>query len=357
MQEDRMAYRVAAVQAAPVLPMNKEATIEKVCDLLREAAGAGADLVVFPETFVPMFPNFSQDLNNAGAWQEFYTELVLNSIEADGEELRRVAKLAAELDVHVVLGFNERVSPYVCKLYNSQAFIDNRGNILGTRRKLIPSNREKAIWTAGDGCDIQVHRTSLGMIGGLICYENLQPILKYAHMVQGQQIHCASWPGWPEFGNGRTNRHVIDAAARQYALEGQCFVIIASLYIPPEAAPKDCLEGASWEFFGGSGIVSPSGEYVAGPVYGQETIVYGEVDLTRIIHRKTLLDISGKDQRWDIFKLHIVRERATPFVDRSGAPLNTPATEERFRKSDSADEMFNPDNHCNPPHSGGNHEG
>lgn len=338
MHEDRMAYRVAAVQAAPVLPMNKDATLEKVCDLLREAAGEGAKLVVFPETFVPMFPNFSQDLSKAHEWQDVYTQLVLNSIEADGEELRRVARLAEDLDVHVVLGFNERVSPYVCKLYNSQAFIDNRGNILGTRRKLVPSNREKALWTAGDGYDIQVHRTSLGMIGGLICYENLQPILKYAHMIQGQQIHCASWPGWPEFSNGRTNRHVIDAAARQYALEGQCFVIVSSMYVPREAVPQGYLEDASWDFFGGSGIVAPSGEYVAGPVYDREAIVYGEVDLTQIITRKTLIDICGKDQRWDVFKLHIVRERTVPFVDCPGESTPPKAPGREPRGADTADE-------------------
>jgi len=338
MHQDRIAYRVAAVQACPVLPMNKAASLEKVCDLLRDAAHEGAKLVVFPETFVPMFPNFSQDLSRAHEWQDQLTELVLNSIEADGEELKQVARLAADLDVHVVLGFNERVSPYVCKLYNSQAFIDNRGNILGVRRKLVPSNREKALWTAGDGYDIQVHRTSLGMIGGLICYENLQPIIKYAHMVQGQQVHCASWPGWPEFQNGRTNRHVIDASARQYALEGQCFVIISSIYIPREAVPAGYMEDASWDFFGGSGVVDPAGEYIAGPVYDREAIVYGEVDLTRIITRKALLDVCGKDQRWDIFKLHIVRERTAPFVDCFGAPAFPPAAGSEAHGETTADD-------------------
>ena len=317
MQEDSRKYLAAAVQASPVLPVNKNATVDKTCELLRKAAKAGAELVVFPETFIPLFPTFSQDLQNAQQWQENMTELVINSVEAGGEEVRRVARLAGELGVHVVLGINERVSPYVCRLYNSQVFIDDRGIILGTRRKLVPSNREKAIWAAGDGSDIQVYNTKLGLIGGLICFEHLQPILKYAHMVQGQQVHCAAWPGWPEFKNGRTNRHVIDAAVRQYALEGQCYVIISSMYVPRESVPDGYQGNAAWDFFGGSGIVEPSGTYVAGPVYDEETIVYGEVDLAKIITRKALLDICGKDQRWDIFKLQINRESPMPFASQS----------------------------------------
>jgi nitrilase len=301
-QKDR-AIRVSSVQASPVLPMDKERTVEKVCDLISQAKKEKADLIVFPETFIPMYPNFSIDLSNSRQWRENLMELTRHSIYNDGEEIEKIAHAARDAKMHVVIGINEKTRDSEANLYNSQVFIDSDGKVLGVRRKLFPSNREKAFWSAGNEKDIKVYDTSIGRIGGLICYEHLQPLLKYSLMVQGEQIHCASWPGWPDMKNGRSNRHVIDASARQYALEGQCFVIVSALYIPPGYVPDGYFGNASWTFFGGSGIINPSGEYLAGPVYDTETIVYADIDLSEIIFRKALIDIAGRDRREDIFTL------------------------------------------------------
>ena len=280
---------VASVQASPILPMNKNKTIDKACDLIGQAGKEKADIIVFPETFIPMYPNFSIDLSNPNEWRRNLMELTEHSIYADGEEIKKLAKSAKDAGAFVVMGINERVGSA------------NEGNILGIRRKLFPSNREKAFWHYGDGKDICVFDTNIGKIGGLICYEHLQPLLKYAHMSLGEQIHCASWPGWPLIKDGRSNKHVIDASARQYALEGQCFVIISCMYVSPENIPDSYFGNASWTFFGGSGIVGPDGEYIAGPVYDREDIIYAEINLRDILMRKTLIDTVGRDTRRDVF--------------------------------------------------------
>jgi Predicted amidohydrolase len=300
MEQLRNIVRVASVQASPELPLNKAQSVEKVCELISEAGRENVDLVAFPETFIPMYPNFSIDLSNPNEWRQNMKDLTEQSIYADGDEIKKIAEAAKAAKTFVVLGINERVG--VANLYNSQVFIDDEGDILGIRRKLFPSNREKAFWASGNGNDIRIFNTSIGRIGGLICYEHLQPLLKYALMSLGEQIHCSSWPGWPHIKGARSNRHVIDAASRQYALEGQCFVVISAMYIPPESIPEGYFGNASWAFFGGSGIVGPDGEYIAGPIYDCEKIVYGEINLSDILLRKTLIDTAGRDQRKDVFQ-------------------------------------------------------
>lgn len=285
----------AAVQIAPVLPFDKDATVELTCEATAEAAGNGAELVVFPECFVPMYPNWSIDLQDEAGWAENLWSLTYNSIRIPGPETERIASVARERGVYVVFGANEVEDRYDGLLYNALVFIGPDGGVMGKHRKLFPSNREKVFHARGDASGLKVYNTRLGRLGGLICYEHLQPLLKHALIGQGEQIHCASWPGWPEFPTGRSNRSVIDVASRAHALEGQCFVIAASLYVPPERAEPADLGNASWTFFGGSGIIGPSGEYVAGPLYDGEGVVYGEIDLSLIPLRKAAIDTTGRD--------------------------------------------------------------
>ncbi|NWJ98468.1 MAG: carbon-nitrogen hydrolase family protein [Chloroflexi bacterium] len=323
MNQSRLSkFIAAAVQAAPILPLNKQATTEKVCTLLRQAAGQGARLVVFPETFIPMYPNWSIDLEEPNEWPRNLLRLTQEAVEIPGPELAQIAAVARQVRAYVVLGVNEKVRPYDGMLYNTQVFIGDDGRLLGRRRKLLPSNREKVFWHRGDGVDLQaVYQTDIGRIGGLICYEHLQPLFKYALMAQGEEIHCAVWPGWPNYANGRSNIKVIDAAIRAYALEGQSFVVAASMYIPPELGPKAEFGNASWTFFGGSGIINPSGDYIAGPIYDREEILYGEIDLDLIIMRKAAIDTTGRDSRWDVVNLNLnFASRYTPFTDDS-SPL------------------------------------
>lgn len=297
--------KVAAVQVSPILPMNKQKTLSLVCDIICEAAAHGAKLIVFPECYFPMYPNWSIDLQNPNEWALNLRELTYNSIQIPGPETDQICKVAKEKEIFVILGANEVVESSDGTLYNSLVFIGPSGKIEGRHRKLFPSNREKVFHARGDASGLMVHHTSMGRIGGLICYEHLQPLLKYALIAQGEQIHCASWPGWPNFPNGRSNIHVIDTISRAYALEGQCFVIVSSLYVPETMSEKAGFGNASWSFFGGSGIINPSGEYIAGPLYDQEGIVYGDIDLSHIPLRKAAIDTTGRDSAWETINMNI----------------------------------------------------
>ncbi|OPY85327.1 MAG: Aliphatic nitrilase [Smithella sp. PtaU1.Bin162] len=315
-------FIATAVQASPVLPLSRQKTTEKIMDLMSKAAKEGSRLIVFPETFIPTYPNFSIDLQRPTEWQQNLRYLLSESVFVPGPEIDMIAKHAKDLCLHVSLGINERVREYSARLYNTQVFINADGKIIGVRRKLLPTNREKVFWTAGDGTDLQVYDTELGKIGGLICYENLQPLFKYALMAMGEEIHCACWPGWPEYKTGRSNRHVIDVAIRQYALEGQCFVVNSCMYIDNSTVPPDFFGNAAWVYFGGSGIVNPMGEYVAGPVYDKEAMVHGEIDLSLNLLRKSLFDIMGKEQRWDVIQLAWNKKSYGPFYQETHGQSN-----------------------------------
>ncbi len=310
-----MTFKVAAVQAGPVLPINKEATVDKACSLIREAGSNGARLVVLPETFVSMYPNWSIDLSSPNEWPTNLLALTRNSIEVPGPEVTKLCETARAAQSCVCIGVNEYVPRYEGMLFNSLVFIDADGSLLGVHRKLTPSNRERCFWARGDGTSLRVYDTAVGRLGGLICYEHLQPLSKYMLMAQGEQIHCTCWPGWPNFPNGRTNKQVFDVQTRSYAIEGQCFVVASSMYIDPSEAERASLGNASWTFFGGSMIVGPEGDYVAGPVYDQEAILYGDIDLDRIVLRKAAADLTGKDHRWDVLR---IENNARPYAPFSG---------------------------------------
>ena len=310
-----MTFKVAAVQASPVLPINKDATVDKACSLIREAGSNGARLVVLPETFVPMYPNWSIDLSNPNEWPRNLLALTRNSIEVPGPEVTRLCDAARAAQACVCIGVNEYLPRYEGMLFNSLVFIDADGSLLGVHRKLTPSNRERCFWARGDGSSLRVYETAVGRLGGLICYEHLQPLSKYMLMAQGEQIHCTCWPGWPNFPNGRTNKQVFDVQTRSYAIEGQCFVVASSMYVDPAEGERAGLGNASWTFFGGSMIVGPEGDYIAGPVYDQEAILYGDIDLDRIVLRKAAADLTGKDQRWDILR---IENNASPYVPFTG---------------------------------------
>jgi nitrilase len=315
MIEEYRTFKAAAVQASPVLPMNTKATIDKICALIEEAGKNGAQLVVFPETFVPMYPNWSIDLQNPTEWAQNLFRLTKEAIEIPGQETGLLGKAARKAGIFLCVGVNEKVKLYDGMLFNSLLFIGPDGGLLGKRRKLLPSNREKVFWHRGDGADVKaVYETDLGRVGGLICYEHLQPLLKYALYAQGEQVHCACWPGWPHYPPpGRSNKHVIDVVSRSYALEGQCFVILSSLYVPKQVGQRAGLGNAAWAFFGGSGIISPSGEYLAGPAYDQEDILYADIDLSLIPMRKAAIDTTGRDTRWDILSLNIHDRGYAPY--------------------------------------------
>ena len=230
--EEQKVIRVAAVQAAPIF-LDKDGTIAKACKLIQEAGRNGAKLIVFPESFIPTFPYWSNYHPEGPPWARTFTKLFKNSVEIPSAETEILGKAAKQAGAYVVMGLNERDTIYGGSLYNTLLFLDPEGRIMGKHRKLMPTHHERLYWGCGDGSGLNVYSTAIGKLAGLMCYEHHMTLSKYALYAQGEQIHCAVWPGWP--GNPKyDNLEIVHTASRQYAFEGQCFVICACGWIHPE---------------------------------------------------------------------------------------------------------------------------
>lgn len=298
-------FLAAAVQAAPVF-LNKDETIGKVCSLIEEAGGNGAQLIVFPEAFIPTYPFWPKDLGSGPERKlvlDAFTELYKNSIEIPSSDTDKICEAARKAGAYVVIGVNEKESG---TLYNTMLFIDNKGSIMGKHRKLLSIDSEKCVWAGMGGAkDVRVFETELGRIGGFFCYEHHLTLAKYAMFMKGEQIHAGLWAG-----HGFV-KPTMDFASRQYAFEGQVFVIVSSMYVDegmiPDTFPLKSY--TKWDFPGGSGIINPRGEYIAGPLYDKEGILYAEIDMDMIIRAKAVIDSVGHFSRPDIFQLIIKDEQ------------------------------------------------
>ncbi len=274
--------RVAAIQATPVI-LDAEATTEKACDLLGQAAGDGAQLAVLPETFIPVYPGngWAHDAASFEGWDELWERLWRNSVVVPGPITDRLAARCRELGVHCAIGVNEREDERPGSLYNSLLLIGPDG-LLHKHRKLMPTMQERLFHGIGAGDDLQVTETPLGRIGGLICWENRMPLARYAVYRGGPQIWIAptaddsdSWI----------------ASMRHIAIESGAFVVSAPQYIPTSAFPDDfpipLPEGAEVFGRGGAAICEPDdGAVIAGPLYGEEGIVIADCDLRVGLHAK-----------------------------------------------------------------------
>jgi nitrilase len=301
---------LAAVQAAPVFS-NREKTVEKAVELIKEAAAGGADLVAFPETWIPGYPAW---IFGAAGWDDgpakhAFERLQRNAVEVPSPATDALCTAARENRIMVVMGINERDVIYSRgTLYNSLLFISEAGEILGVHRKLIPTHAERILWGRGDGSTLSVFDTSIGRVGGLVCWEHWMPLTRFAMHAKGEQIHIAAWPEVPEI------HHL---ASRHYAFEGRCFVICVGSFFTTEHVPEDFelreALGAAGDFGqgagvilpGGSGIIGPDGSWIAGPVSGKETIIYGEADLAQIGREQLALDSAGHYNRPDVFQVTV----------------------------------------------------
>ena len=293
-------YIAAAVQTAPVF-LNKDETIGKVVSLIEEAAAEGASLIVFPEAMVPGYPYWPKDLGTPEGRKliiDAYTELHANSMEIPGEDTEKLCNAARKAGAFIIIGVNEREGG---TLYNTILYIDKNGEILGKHRKLMSIDSEKCIWANGGVENLRVFETELGNLGGFFCYEHHLTLAKYAMYQKGEQIHAGLWAG-----HGFV-KPTMDFASKQYAFEGQVFVIVSSGYID-EGMISDSFplkKNTLWDYPGGSGIINPRGEYLAGPVYDREEIVYAEIDTSHILRAKAAIDSTGHFSRPDILELKI----------------------------------------------------
>lgn len=300
--------RVAAVQETPVF-LDREATVEKVCDLIAEAAEDGAQLVVFPEAFVPGYPDWVWRTrpwaDGPGSW---YERLFANSVTVPGPSVAAMGSAARAAGVHVAVGINEREEDGGT-LYNTLLFLGPEGGVLGRHRKLMPTGGERLVWGGGDGAGLTVYDTEIGRLGGLICWENYMPLARTALYGQGVQVYVA--PTWD-------NSEEWVPTLRHIAKEGGCHVVGVTPFlrgsdVPSEIPGRDDLYGGEddWMSRGNTTIVSAGGSIVAGPLVGEAGILTAELDLDATVQQKRMFDCTGHYARPDIFRL-VVDRRAKP---------------------------------------------
>jgi len=300
-------FIVAAVQAAPVF-LNREATVEKACTLIEQAAQSGARLVAFTESFIPAYPDWvwAVPAGESGLLDTLYAELLSEAVEVPSPAVERLCRAARQAGVWVVIGVTERNSEASRgSLYNTLLYISSEGELMGKHRKLVPTVGERLVWGQGDGSTLAVYDTPLGRLSGLICWENYMPLARYTLYAWGVQIYiAATWDrGEPWLS---TMRHI--------AKEGRMFVLgcgmaLRTVDIPDRLGLKERFYKGSGEWIntGDSVIVSPDGEFIAGPLSEQEGILYTEIDPARLGGPKWMLDVAGHYARPDVFELKVNR--------------------------------------------------
>ena len=298
-------FKAAAVQAAPVW-QDRERSTDKACSLIAEAGRNGAQLIAFPEVWLPGYPSWA--FLGTPLWgNEFFAELYANSVEIPSPTTTRLCEAAKQAGAHVVMGMNERAGG---SLYITQLFIAPEGNLLGRHRKLKPTHAERTVYGQGDGSDLLVFDTALGRLGALNCWEHLQPLIRYAMYSLGEQVHVASWPSFSLY---RKHSYALGAeacmgASREYALEGSCFVLAPVAITSKETVDRlaDTTERADLIEVGGGGshIFGPDGATIAGPApWDEETILYADIDLYDIARAKNFADPTGHYARPDVLSL------------------------------------------------------
>ena len=306
-------FRIAAVQAAPVF-LDLDATVEKACRLIEEAAKGGAKLIAFPEAFVPGYPLWVWFIPSGKTHplRALYAKLHANSVSIPGPEVGRLAEAAGDLGVTVAIGVNERNSEGSdSTLYNTLLYLGADGTVLGRHRKLIPTAGERLVWGQAAGSDLEVFDLSFARVSGLLCWENYMPLARYALIAWGEQVHVA--PTWDR-GEPWTS------TMRHVAKEGRCFVVgVCQAFhvddIPDELEFKaEYLEGLEgWINPGLSLIADPDGKVVAGPLEEEEGILYADVAPEQLVGPRWQLDAAGHYARPDIFKLQVIRD-PRPFI-------------------------------------------
>jgi nitrilase len=298
----KSAVTAACVQVEPAI-MDRAGTIDRVAERTAEAAGAGAGLVVFPETFVPAYPSSAWAKALAG-WaepgaKEAFALLHRESLEVPGPDADRLAGIAREHGVWLVVGVNELDPERPGTLYNSLLYWSPQGELALHHRKLVPTNHERLIWGPGDGGGLRAVETGFGRVGGLICWENYMPLARFALYESGVEIYVASTAD-----DGDAWQATLVPIAR----ESRAFVVAPSHFQRAAAYPDDfplrrLLEGRDVIGRGGSAILAPDGAYLAGPLYGEEGILYADLEGARLLEERQRFDPAGHYHRPDVLGL------------------------------------------------------
>lgn len=295
---------VACVQAEPVI-LDRERTLDRLEALAAESARNGAELVVFPETFVPVYPSSRWAKAFAG-WQnegakETFARIAQNSIAVGSPSERRLAACARELGIWLVTGVNEVEPERPGTIYNALLYHAPDGTLALHHRKLVPTNHERLIWGQGDGRGLHAVETGFGRLGGLVCWENYMPLARFALYESGVEIYVASTAD---------DGDAWQATLVHIARESRAYVVSPSAFQRASSYPDDFplraeLDGAGMLGRGGSAILAPDGSYLAGPLYDEEGILYAELDPARLLAERQRFDPVGHYHRPDVLRLGI----------------------------------------------------
>lgn len=303
-------FIAAVVQNAPVV-FDANATLTKIQDLTADAATMGARLVVFPEAFVSAYPkglDFGARVGMRSAeGRDTFRRYFESAIDVPGPATDALAKTARSNGVYLVLGVIERE---IGTLYCTALFFAPDGTLLGKHRKVMPTAMERIIWGFGDGSTMPVFDTAIGKLGAVICWENYMPLMRMAMYAKGIELYCAPTAD---------DRETWLPSMRHVALEGRCFVLTACQYLRRGDCPADYAAAQGNDpqtviMRGGSAIVGPLGQVLAGPLFDQNGILTAEIDLAEIPGAKYDLDVVGHYARPDIFQLHVNEKAARPVV-------------------------------------------
>ncbi|MCP5095943.1 MAG: carbon-nitrogen hydrolase family protein [Chloroflexi bacterium] len=304
--------KTAVIQASPIL-FDKDATIAKACALVAETAVENPQLILFPEAFIPCYPRGlsfgtvvgSRSPAGRDTWQHYWDE----AVDVPGRDTEILGEAARKANAYLVMGVIERDN-VGGTLYCTMLYFGPDGTLLGKHRKLKPTAAERLIWGEGDGSTLTTIDAPFGTIGGLICWENYMPLARMAMYGKGVDLYLAPTAD---------SRETWQATMRHIAFEGRCFVlgcnqfVTKSMYPADLAGIEDLADQPEVMSRGGSVIVNPLGDVIAGPLFDQEGILYADLNMAEVVRGKLDFDVVGHYARPDIFQLK-VNEQAAPTV-------------------------------------------
>jgi len=305
--------KIAIIQEPPVF-LDRKQTMEKAVQLVDQAAANGAELVIFPEAFIPGYPAWVWRLRPGTDWEvseNIHSRLLDNAVDLEKDDLLPLFKAAKRHGVFIVCGINEREGRLSrATLYNTVVVISPDTGLINRHRKLMPTNPERMVWGFGDASGLKVVETPVGRIGTLICWENYMPLARYALFAQGIEIHIA-----PTYDSGDGWLGTLQHIAR----EGGCWVIgsgngFKAGDIPEGFPERDVLypDPEEWVNPGDSVVIEPGGEILTGPMHEQKGILYAEIDRHRVGIARRSLDVAGHYSRPDIFQLRVNTQAQSP---------------------------------------------
>ena len=288
--------RVAVAQVEPVI-FDRDATLDKLARVAAEVAGAGARLVLFPETFVPVYPSsrWAQSLAAGSDAKPLWARLAREAVEVPSEATRRMGDVARNHRLYLAVGVNERAGG---TLYNALLVFAPDGSLALHHRKLMPTNHERLVWGLGDGGGLETIATDVGRVGGLICWENFMPLARAALYERGVEVYLAPTADdseqWLE-------------SVRHIAREARAFVLSCCVFQRASSYPTDVPLGEGGELLGrgGSAVIAPDGEYLAGPLWDEEGVLYADLDPERMYEERQRFDPAGHYSRPDVLRLEV----------------------------------------------------